>query len=134
MSTVGAIALLGLTAATLRLEAAASSIANMRSTGPLSDAANASSYAPAYTPVEVTQTPNAAGGVLATLGPSTREAIAAYDPNAPYANAQGLVASLDVDLTEQVVGLITSGYAFTANLKTMQAEAEMLATALSITA
>ena len=134
MSTIGAIALSGMNAATLRLEAAASNIANMRSNGPLPDAANAANYAPVYAPLEVNQTPNAAGGATASLAPATRQAVTAYDPSAPYANAQGLVASPDVDLAEQVVELITSGYAFTANLQTAKADAEMLATALAITA
>jgi flagellar basal-body rod protein FlgC len=134
MSTVGAIALSGLNAATLRLEAAASNIANARSNGPPPGAANAAGHAPVYTPLEVNQTPNANGGVIASIAPATRSAVTAYDPDAPYADAKGMVAAPDTDIAEEVIQLITSRYAFAASLQTAKADAEMLAAALAITA
>ena len=134
MSTVGAIALSGLNAATLRLEAAASNIANARSSGPLPDAPNAAGRPPVYTPLEVNQTPNANGGVSASIAPATRSAVTAYDPEAAYADANGLVAAPDVDIADELIQLITSRYAFAASLQTAKADAEMLAAALAMTA
>ncbi|MEP7209686.1 MAG: flagellar basal body rod C-terminal domain-containing protein [Alphaproteobacteria bacterium] len=133
MSTVGAIALSGMNAATLRLDAAASNIANVRSNGPLPDAANAATHAPAYKPLEVDQTPNASGGVSANVSPATRDAIAVYDPHAPYANADGLVATPDVDLAHEMVQLITARYAFAANVQVARTDDEIWASLLSIT-
>jgi flagellar basal-body rod protein FlgC len=134
MSTVGAIALSGLDAATLRLDAAADNIANARSNGPLPDAANASAHAAAYTPLEVDQTPNANGGVSATLAPSTREAIATYDPHATYANADGFVAAPDIDLAGEMVQLISARQAFAASVQVIRTDDEIWASLLSIRA
>ena len=91
-------------------------------------------HAPVYTPLEVNQAPNANGGVLARLAPAMRGAITVYDPYAPFANAQGLVAAPDIDIADAVLELITSGYAFAASLETAKADAKMLATALAMTA
>src|SRR5689334_3283631 len=63
MSPVSAIALSGMNAAMLRLNASARNIANVRSNGPLPGAAQAGDYPPAYTPVDVVQISRAGGGV-----------------------------------------------------------------------
>ena len=61
MNPVNAIALSGLNAATLRVQASANNIANMRSNGALVAAAGPAPY----TPLEVQQASMAGGGVAA---------------------------------------------------------------------
>jgi flagellar basal-body rod protein FlgC len=132
MSTISAIALTGMNAATLRLDAAAGNIANARSNGPMPDAMNATGHAPAYHPLEVAQAPNANGGVSATIAQATRDAIAAYDPHAPYANADGFVAAPDVDIADEMVQLITAKQAFAASVQVIRTDDEIWASLLSI--
>lgn len=115
MSPVSAIALSGMNAATLRLRASASNIANMRSSGAVG---GANGPAP-YRPLEVRDVPMASGGVMATLAPSSREAVLSYDPQASFANADGFVASPNVDLVGDMIQLATARYSFSANLAVM---------------
>lgn len=131
MSIVSAIALSGVKAADLRLQAGASNIANVRSNGPLPDAANPTGQPAAYTPVDVQQTPLATGGVTANLAPASRDALLSYDPGAPYANANGLVATPNVDLVDEMLQLITAKYSLAANMSVIEADSEMARTALA---
>jgi flagellar basal-body rod protein FlgC len=134
MSTLTSIGLSGLNAATLRLNASASNIANARSNGPLVDAGRAKSYNPAYTTVEVVQTSSALGGTQARLVSSPAAPVAAYDPAAPYADAQGMVATPDVDCVSETLQLLTARYEFAANLSVIRADDELSAGRLSIIA
>lgn len=126
MNPVSAIALSGLNASTLRLRAAASNIANARSAGAVGAASNA------YAPVEVQQTAQAQGGVAAGLAPSSRAALLTYDPAAAYANAQGYVATPNVDLVSETVELATTGYAFAANLAVLRTADDMARAMLDV--
>ena len=121
MNPISAIALSGLNAATLRAQGSASNIANMRSNGAL---ALADSPTP-YTPLEVRQTPMAGGGVTANLAPSSRAAVLSYDPQAPFANADGYVASPDVDLVDDMLQLATARYSCAANLAVIHTAEDM---------
>lgn len=128
MTPVTGIALSGLNASTQRLRASASNIANMRSSGAVSGAPGQ----PAYTPLEVRQTPLAGGGVEATLAPSARTALLTYDPSATFANAQGYVATPDVDLADEMVQLATARDSFAANLEVLRTAGEMQDDALHV--
>jgi flagellar basal-body rod protein FlgC len=130
MSAVHAIALSGLNAATRRLEASASNIANSRTRGALPDAEGPAVYAP----LEVQLAAQASGGVSATLAPSARAALLAYDPSASFANAQGYVAAPDVDLVGETVALAMASYEFAANLAVIRTADEMARAARTITA
>ena len=121
MTPVTGIALSGLNASTLRLQASANNIANTHSRG----AAAGATGQGAYTPLEVQQTSLASGGVEAALAPSARAALLAYDPSAPFATAQGYVATPDIDLADEMVQLITARYSFAANLQVLRASNEM---------
>ncbi len=116
MNPVTGIALSGLNASTLRLQASANNIANLRSRG----AAPGATGQAVYMPLEVQQTSLASGGVEAALAPSARAALLAYDPSASFANAQGYVATPDIDLAEEMIGLVTARYSFAANLEVMR--------------
>jgi len=121
-------------AALQRLTAAASNIANARSSGPLPSAANAANYPPPYSPVEVVQSSVLGGGVLARIVPSPAGPVATYDPGAPYADSQGMVATPGVDLASEIVNLITAKRDFAANLAVMRTETAMYAALLDIKA
>lgn len=130
MITINAIALSSVNAATLRLQATASNIANMRSNGAAPGAAGPA----AFTPVEVEQTATGYGGVDAKLAPAAREALLAHDPSAPYANGAGFVAAPDVDLAGEFLQLMTAKPSFAANLQVLRTSDEMLGDVLSIIA
>lgn len=143
------IATSGLSAASTRLNVAASNIANAQSTGSLpatggSDAAgrgaasaSANSTLPAvYTPLEVTQADqssgSAQGGTVATVSAVSPGFVAQSDPGSPFANQDGLVAAPNVDPVSDFVQLATAKYAFAANAKVVQAYSDMSKSLLDI--
>ena len=134
MSSISAIALSGMQAALQRVTAAASNIANARSSGPLPGAANAANYPPPYSPVEVVQSPVLGGGVLARIVPSPTAPVPTYDPDAPYADSQGMVATPDVDIAHEILNLFTARQNFAANLMVLRTESAMYAALFDIKA
>jgi flagellar basal-body rod protein FlgC len=145
MSTLS-IATSGLSAASLRLNIAASNIANAFTTGPLPTAdglgtsggagssSNNSNFPAAYTPLQVNQTDQAGGGTVATISPVSPSFVAQYDPSASFANQDGLVAAPNVDLASQFVQLLTAKYSFAANAKVIQTYARTTQSLLDIKA
>lgn len=148
------IATSGLSAASLRLNVAASNIANASTTGPLpadgsttgasgtpGGGANSSSsnsnFPPAYVPLQVNQTDqtsgSTAGGTVATVSPVSPSYFPQSDPSAPFANQDGLVAAPNVDLASQFVQLLTAKYSFAANAKVIQAYNNTTQSLLDIT-
>ncbi len=105
------IALSGLNAASLRAGAAAANIANARTSGALTPDDGPS----AYTPVDVVATSQGDAGTDARLAPRTPATYTAYDPNASYANADGLVAIPNVDEATEIVNLKQAALAYKAN-------------------
>jgi flagellar basal-body rod protein FlgC len=145
--SVLSIATSGLSAASSRLNVAASNIANAFTTGPLpaQDGSNASggsagsskansNFPPAYVPLQVNQTDQANGGTVATVAPVSPSFVAQYDPSAAFANQDGLIASPNVDLASQFVQLLTAKYSFAANAKVIQTYANTTKSLLDITA
>jgi flagellar basal-body rod protein FlgC len=132
MSTVLAIAVSGMAAASRRLEVSASNVANSSTTGPLPDA-NTSGFPPAYTPLRIDQV-DVGGGTSATVTPVSPSYVPTYDPSAPYADKNGMVAAPNVDFVNEFVQQITARYAFAANAKVIQADSRMLSTLLDIKA
>lgn len=134
------IATSGLSAASLRVNVAASNIANVQTTGPLpasggsstsvgSGSLSASSTFPAaYVPLRVDQvdqsTGSAPGGTVATVSTVSPGFTAQSDPSAPFANQDGLVAAPNVDLANEFVQLATAKYSYIANAKVIQAYSE----------
>jgi flagellar basal-body rod protein FlgC len=128
MNPVAAIALSGVNAATRRLEASASNIANMRTTGALPGEAGPAPYAP----LEVQLAAQANCGVSASIAPSARNDLLAYDPQASFANAQGYVAAPAVDLTEDMINLAMARYDVAANLAVIRTADDMTKTMLEM--
>jgi flagellar basal-body rod protein FlgC len=134
MSIASTIAISGLNAASLRLQVAASNIANSRSEGPLPDIANAGSFPAAYTPLRVNQIDVAGGGTSATIGAISPATISTFDPTAPFADSSGMVASPNVDLASEFVQLLVARLNYAANAAVIRADAQMTASLLNVTA
>jgi|SRR6516165_3503150 flagellar basal-body rod protein FlgC len=126
MNAAFAIAKSGMQAASLRLDVSASNVANMSSDGPLPDATNATAFPPDQ--VEV------AGGTAAQASNVSPSYVPAYDPGAPYADKNGMVAAPNVDLTNEVVQQMTAAYEFAANARVLQTASQMMKTLLDIKA
>jgi flagellar basal-body rod protein FlgC len=136
MSSISTIALSGMNAAARRLEVSASNVANVQSTGALPNAdGTVPAGAPrAYAPIELVQTASAGGGTQTTVTTVTPSTTAVSDPQAPFANQNGLVAAPNVDLAQEMIGQLIASYTFTANATVMKADNRMTRTLLDITA
>ena len=113
MTPAAAIALSGMTAATLRLNVSASNLANAQDEAPVG--------APGYQPLGVVQSPAPGGGVAAravTLKPAS---FLSYDAASPLANAQGLVSAPEIDPVSEIGAQISAGSAFAFSLKALEA-------------
>jgi flagellar basal-body rod protein FlgC len=134
MSLASAIAVSGMSVATLRLNIAAGNIANSFSDGPLPDTANAGSFPAAYTPLRVEQTDLAGGGTTASVCAVTPAVVPKFDPGAAFADSNGLVAAPNVDLANEIVQTMIARYTFAANALVIRADAQMSAALLDINA
>jgi flagellar basal-body rod protein FlgC len=126
------IAASGLAAASRRLEVSASNIANASDTGPLPDAPNAASFPPVYSAQRVDQVDVAGGGTVANVTTASPGYVTEYDPTAPFADKNGLVAAPNVDLANEAVQQITARIDFAANAKVIQVYSQMMKSLLDI--
>jgi flagellar basal-body rod protein FlgC len=136
MSSISTIAVTGMNAAARRLEVSASNVANVSSTGALPNAdGTVPAGAPrAYAPLELVQTESAGGGTQTTVTTATPSTTAVSDPQAPFANRNGLVAAPNVDLAQELIGQMIASYSFAANAKVMTADDRMTRALLDIRA
>jgi flagellar basal-body rod protein FlgC len=133
MSIASTIALSGLTAASLRLQVSASNVANANSDGPLPGSANAAGFPSAYSALQVDQVATS-GGTTATVTSASPGTVPAYDPNAPYADGNGMVASPNVNIAGEIVQQLLARYSFAANAQVIRADTQMSAALLNVTA
>jgi flagellar basal-body rod protein FlgC len=136
MSSISTIALSGMNAAVRRLEVSASNVANVMSTGalPNADGTMPAGAPQAYAPLQLVQTASAGGGTQAAVTTTTPSTTALYDPQAPFANQDGLVAAPNVDLSQEIISQMVASYSFTANATVMKADDRMTKSLLNITA
>ncbi|PZA10704.1 flagellar biosynthesis protein FlgC [Rhodopseudomonas palustris] len=135
MSSISSIAVSGLKAATRRLEVSASNVANQQSTGALPDTNGkvpAGAQQP-YRPLQVNQTDAPTGGTQTSLGTSSPATVPVSDPQAPFANADGMVAAPNVDLAQEFIGQMVAKYSYAANLATLKADKAMTKSLLDAT-
>jgi flagellar basal-body rod protein FlgC len=136
-------ALSGLMANTMQLEASASNVANARSSGPLAgadwgpattvDLGRPPDAPPAaYRPVTVMSSATEQGGVLARTVAVDPATVPAYDPQSPFASADGLVAMPNVDFAREAVSQMMARQSFQANLNTIRTADEMQRSLLSV--
>jgi flagellar basal-body rod protein FlgC len=134
MSIASTIAVSGLNVASLRLQLAASNIANSLSSGALSDAANMRNFPAAYPALRLNQTDIVGGGTGATVIMVSPATVSSYEPAAPFADGNGMVASPNIHLASEFVQLLIARYTFAANATVIRADAQMSASLLNITA
>jgi flagellar basal-body rod protein FlgC len=129
MNTAMNIAVSGMRAASTGLAASASNLANLESDGPVPATSPQQQVAQApgsvYQPVAVTQTAQPGGGVTASVTPSLPSYALAYDPSAPFANMQGMVATPNVDPAQEIVNQMTASLAYRANIATFKTAQQM---------
>lgn len=123
------IAVSGLTAASLRLDAAASNIANSQDTAPTSPQAGAPQP---YQPLEVDQSSAPGGGTHATLKPVTPASQSIFDPGSPFADQNGRVLAPNTDTAQQLVDTSVARFSYDANLKVMETAQKMQGYLLNI--
>jgi flagellar basal-body rod protein FlgC len=114
------IALSGLNAASQKASVAASNIANVDTTGSLTDPAHAP-----YTPVDTQQTTGPDGTVQSNLVARNPAFVPAYDPTSPFANSDGQVGVPNVDLATEAVNLDIAKITYAASAKVIKTESEM---------
>src|SRR5262249_7008348 len=121
------IALSGLTASTRQLAASASNIANSRTTGPRASQ-------PIQTVQQSLAGPGQAGGVIASDQPIDPSTVQEYDPSAPGANADGMVAAPNVDPIAETVAQMTALDSYELNLQVLEKSDRMLEDGIDIKA
>jgi flagellar basal-body rod protein FlgC len=136
------IAISGLSAASLRVNVAASNIANLSTTGPLPASSGSGlggigpTFPAAYVPLQVNQVGQSSGstlgGAAATVSAVSPSSTAQFDPGAPFANQDGLVAAPNVDLASEIAQLTIAKYSFIASAKVIQAYSETMDSLLEI--
>ncbi|MBB4366434.1 flagellar basal-body rod protein FlgC [Bradyrhizobium sp. CIR18] len=143
--SIFSIATSGLSAASLRVNVAASNIANVQTTGPLPGSGGSSpsavtgspgiapTFPAAYVPLRVDQVDQTPGGTIAKVSTVSPSYTAQSDPSASFANQDGLVAAPNVDIASEFVQLAAAKYSFIANAKVIQAYAETTESLLDIT-
>ena len=134
MNIASTIAVSGLSVASLRLQVAASNIANASSDGPLPDTPNPENFPLAYSALRVNQVDNFGGGTSATVTNVLPPTSATYDPTAPYADGRGMVASPNVDLANELVQVLLARFSYAANAQVIRADAQMSAALFDLTA
>src|ERR1700712_3598915 len=102
MSIASSIAASGMNAATLRLQVSANNVANAWSDGPLPSSKDAANFPRAYVPLRVDQIDTAGGGTSASIGTISPSYVSTFDPIAPYADGNGMVATPNVDLAGEI--------------------------------
>ncbi len=123
------IALNGLNAATQRLNASASNIANLTTAGSLEEGRQAP-YTPLTTVSKSLGEPT--GGVRTDVVPKNPPFVPAYDPDSPFADDQGIIGLPNISLEEEIVNLKLSEITYKANIATIKASEDMSKELLSI--
>ena len=126
----------GMTAASKRVEAVASNLANMESTstsGPVEPAAAPTPARDAtgepyqgYRPVRVDQKSVAGGGTEAVVRQVDPASVPVYDPANPDANAQGVVQMPNVSPELEMSELVRARHAYEASLNVVRAVDDMM--------
>ena len=145
MSDILGIALSGASAATKRIDASASNLANQRTTGRLPNAGSTAATATGgdsrvpYTPLATSQsdlrTGNGQGtGTQASLKPLSQPIVAEYDPSSPDANAEGMVGAPNVDTGQEIGQQILGSRAYSASMSMARTSSDMMKDLLDMTA
>jgi flagellar basal-body rod protein FlgC len=123
------IAASGLTAQRLRMDVAASNIANASSTGgPGTGPYRPETVVFAATPIGAARTP----GVAAVAVPDSGRTVRVYDPGHPAADPSGFVSLPDVDIAAEISDLIGAARSYSLNATVTAAAKQSALDALDI--
>lgn len=117
-------------ASALRLEASASNVANARTDGPVPQTPpdrplpRSDDPRSVYQPVDVVQV-STGSGTAARMTERLPAYELRYRPDAPFADASGMVAAPNVDYAREIAEQVASVAAFKANAKVFSAASEM---------
>jgi flagellar basal-body rod protein FlgC len=126
MDSAAAIAVGGMAAASVRLSASASNVANARAVSAVGGPAG-------YQRVGVANTTGPSGGVIARAATLKPASTLAYDPISPIADVQGLVLAPEIDPISEVSNQLQAGQAYAASAKVLAADEETQRSLLDIT-
>jgi flagellar basal-body rod protein FlgC len=132
--SISSIALSGMMAASTRLQVAANNIANASSSGPSPSSSNAADYPAAYSAQRVDQVNIQGGGTRAIVRNASPATTSEYDPSAPYADSNGMVAGPNVDIAGEAVQLLSARVSFAMNAPVMRTQSQMMRSLLDVTA
>ena len=128
MTSAISTALNGLTSATQRLNAGASNIANLLTSGSLTDPEN-----PPYTPLTTqSKALSNPAGIRTDVVPKDPAFVPAFDPDSPFADENGLVGIPNINLEQEVVNLKLAEITYKANIATLKASENLTEELLSI--
>ncbi len=124
MSSIFSSAISGMNAAATRFSNAVTNIVNASSTGRLPNSSE--EKATSYQPTDVITLSNDVGdhhlGVTTTTVLRDHPYVVARDETSPHANADGLIAAPNVDITKEIVDTMMAELAYKANAKVIAAE------------
>ena len=113
MSPAAAIALSGLTAASLKVETSAANLVGAQEASPVGASGG-------FQALGVVETPSPTGGVVATAVTLKSGPLVAFDPASAAANAAGLVLTPEIDPIAEIAGLIAGSQAFAFSLEALK--------------
>jgi flagellar basal-body rod protein FlgC len=125
MNAIISNAISGLNAARQRLEVSAANVANVDSDGVLPGSTSDPAAPQVYTPLRVEQQPLVSGGTVATVLPVDPRLVRHYVPDSPAANADGIIASPNVDLVGEGISQLAAAQTYKANLRVIQVAQEL---------
>ncbi len=117
MPSVFNVAISGLNNDAFRVANATSNIVNASSSSNLPK--NASNYS-GFVPQDVVSIANPIGGVNDTTAPYNPAYVTTYNPNSTLANSQGLIATPNVDLNNELVNVKVASVNYAANAKVIK--------------
>lgn len=140
MTSVMSTAVSGMHAASKRVEASASNIANSRNSIPLEEARVSDTPPtrdrpdpPVYEPVRVHQESVPGGGTRAEFIPVEPPHVRVYAPDDRLADEDGMIARPNVDYAREFVNMNQAEHAYKANIKVIATENAMIGALLNET-
>lgn len=119
------IALSGLNAATNRVSASASNVANMMSAGSLEAGKQAPYDALTTRQSALADTQGNGTGVRSQIVSAGRPFVPSYAPGSPFADENGIIGTPNVDLAEEAVNMSLAKTTYQANISVIKTAEEM---------
>ena len=130
MGLISSLALSSLNAASVRLQVSASNLANAGDGAPL-PGSGVAGPAP-FVPTRVSTISLGANGVQAQLSASQPASTPTYDPTSPYADANGMTASPNVDPSSAAIETMQALQQYRASAALLKVNDRMQQTALDV--